>query len=185
MNTYKKIALLAAAVLLLAAMMTVMIGCGKTPAGGTTPTGTQETTADTGVTGQETTIPTGSQTTEDATGTTEQTGGTESTQPVTGGNTGATKPTTGGNTGATQPTTGGNTNTTQPTTPKDPAKVTYEDYEAMSGAEQAAFFATFTNPEDFFTWYNKAKEAYEATKDEIILDGTTPIDLGGLIGSKG
>lgn len=196
MNTYKKIALIAAAVLLLAAMMAVMIGCGKTPAGGDQTSGHtagQTTGKATGATGETTGQ------TVDATGTTVQNSGDydpwETTQSTTGGN-GATNPTTGTN--PTKPTTGGNTDTTKPTTgsqsttpttkpsgTKDPSQVTYADYEAMSGDEQKAFFDTFADPGKFFDWYNAAKEAYDATKNEIIIGGDETIDLGDLIGGKG
>ena len=57
-------------------------------------------------------------------------------------------------------------------------EVTYEDYHNMSGDEQAAFINTFESYEAFFAWYNAAEQEY---RDQMIeIDGSTPIDLGGL-----
>lgn len=88
---------------------------------------------------------------------------------------------------------GGN-NTTEPSTPvtpetpvspAEPSKVTYEDYIAMSGAEQQEFFMTFANPADFFTWFNDGKAAYDAAHPSIEIGGNGSINLGDLIGGNG
>lgn len=86
------------------------------------------------------------------------------------------------NTGTTTPTT-----PTTPVTPEKPVtppaqeEMTYEKYNAMSGAEQQAYFNSFKNPADFFTWYNAAKAAYEASQDRIEIGAGGTIDLGELL----
>lgn len=59
--------------------------------------------------------------------------------------------------------------------------MTYEQYNALSAAEQEEFFNSFETIEDFFAWYNKAKEEYEKNQDytEIGEDGTINIGEGG------
>lgn len=55
----------------------------------------------------------------------------------------------------------------------------YEYYRSLSGREQQAFIESFNSMEDFFVWYNRAKEEYEALYPDIeISDGT--IDMGDL-----
>jgi len=39
--------------------------------------------------------------------------------------------------------------------------MTYEKYIAMSPEKQQAYFESYSDPEDFFKWYNKAKAAYD------------------------
>ena len=78
------------------------------------------------------------------------------------------------------------TNTTEPpqtpetTTPAvtepettAPITVTYPEYLAMSGQDQAAFIDSFDSLEAFFAWLNQAKAEYEDQR--IPIDGTTPI----------
>ena len=59
--------------------------------------------------------------------------------------------------------------------------MTYEKYNAMSGAEQQAYFNTYSNPMDFFTWYNAAKAEYEASQERIEIGAGGTIDLGELL----
>ena len=85
----------------------------------------------------------------------------------------------------------GSTTTTEPpesteaTQPEVPAAETtnYEGYHAMSGAEQKAFMESFGSVEDFFTWYNAAKEAYEEQHPDIEI-GDGAIDIGGMTGGN-
>lgn len=75
--------------------------------------------------------------------------------------------------------------TTQPEIGEEedsPEALTYEEYNAMGGAEQMAYFNSFANPEDFFLWYNAAKAKYEAEHPDIeIADGS--INGGDIAGS--
>ena len=64
----------------------------------------------------------------------------------------------------------------------DSGEVTYEEYYAMSADEQASFINSFESYEAFFAWHTAAKEAYESGRIEI--DGTTPIDLGEILGGN-
>ncbi len=63
----------------------------------------------------------------------------------------------------------------------DKRDVTYLEYHAMSGDEQMAFINTFNSSADFVAWHTAARKAYEDSM--IVIDGTTPIDLGELIGT--
>ena len=58
----------------------------------------------------------------------------------------------------------------------DDGKVTYEEYHAMSGEQQAAFINTFESYDAFFEWYNAAEQEYKDNMKPI--DGSTPIELG-------
>ena len=62
-----------------------------------------------------------------------------------------------------------------------PARVSYEEFAAMSGTEQKAYYDTFASIEEFFAWYNEAKAAYEAAHPDSELPGGD-IDLGDLLG---
>ena len=62
--------------------------------------------------------------------------------------------------------------------------MTYEQYEAMSGEEQEAFFNTFSNPADFFAWYAQAKAEYEAQNPSIEIGGNGNIDIGEILGGN-
>ena len=129
----------------------------------------------------------------DATNPTTGSGTADSTKPTTGSNAAdATNPTVGGGSSQpTNPTTGGNA--TQPTKPDTnqeeateatapaptnpaPAKLSYEQYEAMSAAQQREFMMSFADVEDFFDWYNDAKAEYKAQHPDIeIEDGKVEI----------
>ena len=101
---------------------------------------------------------TGTETTE-STETTEPTGSTESTEP----------------TEATESTEA--TEATEATEPGVPAPLTWEEYQALSGAEQVAYYKSFADPKDFFAWEQAAKKAYDEAhpKETIGPDGN--IDL--------
>ena len=68
--------------------------------------------------------------------------------------------------------------TVLPEVPK--GAITYEEYEAMSGAEQEAYFAQFSDPMDFFVWLDEAKAAYDAKHPSIDIGDDGNIDLGDL-----
>lgn len=72
---------------------------------------------------------------------------------------------------STEPTSGPQVEAQKPTS--------YEMYNAMSAEEQAAFYNSFADPNDFFAWMAAAKKEYEESKDQTIVDGNTNIDLGG------
>ena len=61
----------------------------------------------------------------------------------------------------------------------DDGLLTYEEYWAMSGKEQQAYYESFDSVEDFFAWYNTAKAEYEAANPGIDA-GDGEIDLGEL-----
>ena len=69
------------------------------------------------------------------------------------------------------------------TKPAPDISVTYEQYQAMSGDEQYAYFNTFGSVEDFFAWYNAAKATYEKENPSIEIGGGS-IDLGEIINGK-
>ncbi len=60
-------------------------------------------------------------------------------------------------------------------------RVSYEEFAAMSGDEQKAYYDTFSSIEEFFAWYNEAKAAYEAAHPDSAL-GDGGIVLGDGIG---
>ena len=62
----------------------------------------------------------------------------------------------------------------------DPAiegETSFEQYNAMSGAEQAAFMESFDSVEAFFEWYNAAKADYEASAKKIEITGNEIISV--------
>lgn len=54
----------------------------------------------------------------------------------------------------------------------------FEKYNNMSEEKQLEFFNSFSDPMDFFAWYEKAQAEYEAQQDAIIVGGDTVIDMG-------
>ncbi len=78
-----------------------------------------------------------------------------------------------------------NDETTETTTPNVSVptvdEITYLDYNSMSADEQLAFINSFDSKTDFVSWYNTAKQEYYDSMIEI--DGSTPIDLGEIIGT--
>jgi len=59
---------------------------------------------------------------------------------------------------------------------KEDGKMTYEQFHAMDPANQQAYMESFDDIEEFFEWYNKAKEKYEKDHPSIEIDGGS-IDL--------
>ncbi len=61
-------------------------------------------------------------------------------------------------------------------------KLTYEEYQAMSGPERQEWLESFPTMDDFLAWLNAAKSQYEAeqaTRETI--NGNDPINIGDLI----
>ncbi|OUO14900.1 hypothetical protein [Flavonifractor sp. An4] len=88
---------------------------------------------------------------------------------------------TGGSSGSGGGSTGGNTGGT--TTPdKAPEDYTWEEYQAMTPAEQEALYYRFGSVSDFYTWYNAAKEEYEESQNVIEIGPGESVDLGDLLG---
>lgn len=102
----------------------------------------------------------------------EPTEATESTDPMT--------PTEGEGTTETQP----NEPETPPTTEPD-VLLTYSEYLALTPQEQHAYFLSFPSPADYVAWFDQAKAEYEASKDDIVIEGGGNLDIGDLIGSGG
>lgn len=73
------------------------------------------------------------------------------------------------------------TTTTKPAAEPD-LSLTYKEYISLSPAEQQAYFETFASIDDYFTWYNAAKKAYEDEQNRVEITGG--IDIGDLIGGK-
>lgn len=59
---------------------------------------------------------------------------------------------------------------------------TWEEYQAMTAAEQYAFFQKFKTPEAFFAWQEKAKAKYDKNQKVIEAGEDGTIDLGDLVG---
>lgn len=57
----------------------------------------------------------------------------------------------------------------------------YERYQNMSKEQQVEFYNSFSDPMDFFAWFDKAQQEYESQRDVIELDGNTNIDLGEIL----
>lgn len=81
----------------------------------------------------------------------------------------------------------GNRNTTTGTsestqeTGKDKWAVTYEEYLAMTGAEQEAFYHSFDSSDDYFKWYKAAKKAYDNNENNIVIGGDNSVNLGDIL----
>lgn len=80
---------------------------------------------------------------------------------------------------------------TQPTKPTESEKenesviltvplteITFEMYNAMSGAEQKAVIDSFGSMEDFVVWFNYVKDQYEAEHPDIEIGSDGKVDLG-------
>ncbi len=63
-------------------------------------------------------------------------------------------------------------------------EITYEEYMAMSGAEQQEYMMSFSSIEAFFEWFNAAKAKYDAEHPSIEIGGDGSIDLGDIIGGN-
>lgn len=66
-------------------------------------------------------------------------------------------------------------------TGKDKWTVTLEEYLAMTGAEQTAFYNSFDSKDDYFKWYNAAKKAHDNDENNIIIGGDNSVDLGDIL----
>ena len=66
-------------------------------------------------------------------------------------------------------------------TGKDKWAVTYEEYLAMTGVEQEAFYYSFDNSDDYFKWYNAAKKEYDSNENNIVIGGDNSVNLGDIL----
>jgi len=77
---------------------------------------------------------------------------------------------------------------TKPDAPQETIKpdkeLSYEQYNAMTGAQQQAFFESFSNVEAFFEWYNAAKQEYDEANKDIVIGGDATIDMGDILNGK-
>lgn len=89
-----------------------------------------------------------------------------------------TTPSTEATTPATEPT----TDATEPTQSGNSYATSFEAYQAMSPAEQQAFFESFGNYEAFIAWYIAAEAAYKESQDRNEVSGDGNIDIGDLVG---
>ena len=72
-------------------------------------------------------------------------------------------------------------------TEKEFKKLSYEEYNALSGKEQELYFNQFEDLNSFFEWYNAAKKEYEDkvhSSDIIIGDGGS-MDFDDIFGGNG
>ena len=74
---------------------------------------------------------------------------------------------------------------TIPPTEEPSQQLTYEEYLALTPAEQQLYFLSFPTPADYIAWYNSAKEAYEAQKDDIVIEGDGNVNIGDIINGLG
>ena len=100
-------------------------------------------------------------------------GGTSSGGTTSGGTTSG--GTTSGGTTSGGTTSGGTTDDTKPKT------LTWEEYNALSGEKQYAYFQSFSDPKDFFAWQEKAKADYEKRHPTIEVGKDGTVDIGDLI----
>lgn len=63
--------------------------------------------------------------------------------------------------------------------------MTYEEFMDLTAEEQQAYFETFVSIEDYFAWYNAAKQEYEENKDKVDIGGDGNVDIGDIIGGGG
>lgn len=69
--------------------------------------------------------------------------------------------------------------TSDPEPPKEEELGTvYEKFMAMSASEQSSFYKSFENPEDFYTWFDKAEEEYNRLHPQIVVGKDEVIDFG-------
>lgn len=70
--------------------------------------------------------------------------------------------------------------TSQPQTgDEDGAPLGYEEYMAMTPAEQQAYYESFPSLEDYIAWYNAALAQYQ--EDQNVVEVTGPFDFGDFI----
>lgn len=65
----------------------------------------------------------------------------------------------------------------------DITTLTYESYNAMSGAQQQAVVEMFGSPEDFIRWYNAVEAKYLAEHPSIEIGSDGTVDLSGIAGN--
>lgn len=75
----------------------------------------------------------------------------------------------------------------EPENPSDPGQneptqedlgTVYEKFMNMSASEQAAFYKSFENPEDFYVWFDQAEAEYNKLHPQIIVGKDEVIDFG-------
>lgn len=66
----------------------------------------------------------------------------------------------------------------------DGTKVSFEQYNNMSSADQQAFFESFENVDAYLAWYDAALKEYENSKNVIEIAGGS-VDLGELMQKEG
>ena len=72
--------------------------------------------------------------------------------------------------------------TQAPTQEKDWESIlTYSEYLKMTKDQQDAFYNSFEDPNDFFSWFDAAKKIYDEERKENHFDGGS-IDVGGKSG---
>lgn len=69
--------------------------------------------------------------------------------------------------------------------PSGPARIGYEEYMAMTGKEQQAYYEQFPNVESFFEWYHAAKAEYDAAHPNEGGEGAPDIDIEPLLPGLG
>lgn len=60
----------------------------------------------------------------------------------------------------------------------DFSTLTYESYNAMSGAQQKAVIDMFASPEEFMRWYQRAEEKYREEHPDIEIGSDGNVNLG-------
>lgn len=70
---------------------------------------------------------------------------------------------------------------TQPETVDWESILAYSEYLEMTKQEQDAFYNSFEDPAEFFTWFDAVKAIYDAQREENHYDGGS-IDIGGMSG---
>ncbi len=65
-----------------------------------------------------------------------------------------------------------------PSSEKAEKQMDYATYAGMSADDQYAFYKTFEDPEEFFSWYNAAKDEYEETHPAKVINSGDVINLG-------
>ena len=80
----------------------------------------------------------------------------------------------------------GSTTETQPGNSSEGSAtlLTYEQFQAMTGAEQFAYQSSFADLDAFFAWYNAAKETYEKENPSIEIGGDGVVDMEDLLGKQ-
>ena len=56
--------------------------------------------------------------------------------------------------------------------------ITYEQYNELTADKQEEYYNSFETVEDFFAWYNQAKQEFENNQNYIDINGEGDINLG-------